>query len=93
VHPLSAFQGEDLTTLLFEGKDPTPSPIASRKELAERVEGSLLKMKEHHREVILLRLFSEMSYPEIGEALGGREEATVRKIYSRALAELRNLCE
>ena len=49
-------------------------------------------MKEHWREVILMRLFCEMSYREIGDELGIREETTVRKLFSRAIAELRRRC-
>jgi RNA polymerase sigma-70 factor (ECF subfamily) len=89
----SSYESEDLSAIVFAGKDPTPSAIISKEELVDKIESSLLGMKEHHREVILLRLFCDMSYAEIGEAIGVREEATVRKLYSRAIAELRKRCE
>jgi RNA polymerase sigma-70 factor (ECF subfamily) len=91
VRPFSSFKSEDVSTIVFAGKDPTPSAILSRKELADKIEEAILAMKEHWREVIVQRLFCEMSYEEIGRAMGIREEATVRKLFSRAMAELKRL--
>lgn len=93
VRPMSSLESEDITTIVFAGPDPTPSAVFRGRELAERIEDAMLAMKEHHREVLLLRLFCEMSYEEIGESLGIREPATVRKVFSRALARLREACE
>lgn len=67
--------------------------MVGRKETLQKIEKTLLEMKEHWREVILMRLFCEMSYAEVGEALGIREEATVRKLFSRAVADLKKRCE
>ncbi len=92
VRVASSYESEDVSAIVFAGDDPTPSAILGRKEMIERIENALLDMKEHWREVILQRLFCEMSYAEIGAALGVREEATVRKLFSRAMAELRRCC-
>ena len=92
VRPFGSFEGDDLSAIIFEGDEPTPSAIYGRKEAAERVEEQMLKLKEHWREVLILRLLCEMSYPEIAEEMGIREEATVRKLYSRALVELKRRC-
>ncbi|MEM7231958.1 MAG: sigma-70 family RNA polymerase sigma factor [Planctomycetota bacterium] len=93
VRAFSSYQGEDITTILFQGNDPTPSAEVGKKEALERVEQVLIDLKEHHREVIVLRLFCEMSYEEIGKEIGIAEEPTVRKLFSRAMAELRKRCE
>jgi RNA polymerase sigma-70 factor (ECF subfamily) len=98
VRVLSSFrqsgdEQEELTAMVFAGKDPTPSAELSAKELGERLEKALLDLAEHHREVIVLRLLCDLSYQEIGRQLGIDQEATVRKLYSRAMAKLRAVCE
>lgn len=92
VRPFATFESEDLSAIIFEGNQPTPSSVCGRRELLRRIEENLLHMKEHWREVILMRLFCEMSYREIGDAMGIREEPTVRKLFSRAIDELRRRC-
>ena len=93
VRSFGSFESEDLSVIVFQGDEPTPSAVVGRKETLQKIEKTLLEMKEHWREVILMRLFCEMSYAEIGEALGIREEATVRKLFSRAVADLKKRCE
>jgi len=92
VRLFGSYESEDTSAIVFAGDDPTPSAIVGRKESIDRVEKALLGLKEHWREVIVQRLFCEMSYAEIGAALGIRDEATVRKLFSRAIAELRRVC-
>ena len=92
VKPFGSFEGEDMTAIVFPGDEASPSSLYGRKELVERIETHLLEMKEHWREVVVLRLFCEMSYREIGDAMGIREEATVRKLFSRAVGELKRRC-
>ncbi len=92
VRAFGSFESESLSAIVFQGKEPTPSVVVGERELIAKIEETLLEMKEHWREVILMRLFCEMSYREIGDHLGIREEATVRKLFSRAMAELRRLC-
>ena len=93
VRQFSQFEGEDLTALVFASDEPTPSAQLRGKELAESIEAAILGLEEHHREVILLRLFCEMPYDEMGRELGIEKEPTVRKLYSRALEKLRAACE
>jgi len=88
-----SYESEDATAIVFQGNDPTPSAVLRGRELLGRLESGLLEMKEHWREVILLRLFCEMSYREVGDELGIAEEATVRKLFSRAMADLKAHCE
>lgn len=89
VRPLSSFAGEDLSTVVFAAKDPSPSSLYRGKELRDRIEVALLELKEHYREAILLRSFCEMSFEEVAKTLGLRTEAAARKMFSRAMAELR----
>lgn len=93
VRVVSSAQREDLTSIVFAGDDPTPSSIVGRKELVERIEACLLEMKEHQRELILLRLFCGMSHREISEAMGFGDEVAARKAFSRALSQLRRRVE
>ena len=93
VRLFGSYQSEDVSAIVFAGSEPTPSAIFSGKELGEKVEQALFEMKEHWREVIIQRLFCEMSYAEIGAEMGIREEATVRKVFSRAMVETRRACE
>jgi RNA polymerase sigma-70 factor (ECF subfamily) len=82
---------DSLSSAVFAGFGPTPSQVASARELGERIEAALLEMPSHHREVIILRQLCEMSYAEIAKAMGFAEEATARKVLSRALKRLREM--
>jgi RNA polymerase sigma-70 factor, ECF subfamily len=56
-------------------------------EEAQRVEAALDTLSDSHREVILLRLFREMSFPEIAKVMGKSEDAS-RMLYARAMTAL-----
>jgi RNA polymerase sigma-70 factor, ECF subfamily len=56
-------------------------------EQTERVDAALERLSESHRQVILLRAFEEMSFPEIAKALGKSEDAS-RMLYARAMTAL-----
>ena len=56
-------------------------------ERAERLEAALETLEPHHREVIILRSFEELSFPEIGARLGKSEDAC-RMLFARAMAAL-----
>lgn len=56
-------------------------------ERAERVENALASLTESHREVILLRTFEELSFPEIARRLGKSEDAS-RMLFARAMTAL-----
>ena len=80
---------ESLSALIFVDEAPSPSEILKGKELEEKLEATLLEMKPHQREVIVLRQLAGMSYREIAEELGFEREATVRVVLSRSLEDLR----
>ena len=56
-------------------------------ERAERVEAALESLSEPHRQVILLRTFEELSFPEIAGHLGKSEDAC-RMQFARAMTAL-----
>ncbi len=62
----------------------------SRLQLAadsERLEEAIETLRESHREMILLRWFEELSFPEIGERLG-KSAGACRKLFVRAMTAL-----
>lgn len=58
--------------------------LMARTQVLERAIESL---EEHHREVLLLRRFEELTFPQIGERLGKSPDAC-RMLYTRAMAAL-----
>jgi len=56
-------------------------------ERAERVEAALESLTDGHRQVILLRAFEELSFPEIARRLGKSEDAC-RMQFARAMTAL-----
>jgi RNA polymerase sigma-70 factor, ECF subfamily len=66
------------------------SSVVSRLQVRERqhrLESALEDLKPEHREVILLRQYEELSFPEIGERLGKSPDAC-RMLLARAIAAL-----
>jgi RNA polymerase sigma-70 factor, ECF subfamily len=56
-------------------------------EKAERLEAAIESLSDAHRDVILLRAFEDLSFPEIGRRLGKSEDAS-RMLYARAMTAL-----
>lgn len=69
------------------GNDPTPEEAAEREEDARHMSQALESLSENHREVLILRFYSELTVPEIASVLGVRE-GTVKSRLSRALRRL-----
>jgi RNA polymerase sigma-70 factor (ECF subfamily) len=70
-----------------------PSPVrqalsqAIMSEQASRLEAALESMSDAEREVIVLRRFEELTFPDIAKRLGKTEDAC-RMAFSRAMAAL-----
>ena len=70
-----------------------PAPVRSAlsqaivSEQADRLERALGLLSETHREIILLRQFEELTFPEIAARLGKRDDAC-RMLYARAMTAL-----
>ena len=67
-----------------------PREILAGAELSQAVADAVERLPEALRQTLLLRYFEELSFEEIARIIG-RSEVAVRKRYSRALRELREL--
>lgn len=65
----------------------TPSVILSKRDELARLEKAIDELKPEYRQVIILTKIDGLSYNEMGQRLGKSDEA-VRKLVSRAMAEL-----
>jgi RNA polymerase sigma-70 factor (ECF subfamily) len=65
----------------------TPSVIMSKKDDLAKLESAIDELKPEYRQVIVLTKIEGLSYNEMGKKLGKTEDA-VRKLVSRAMAEL-----
>ena len=65
-----------------------PDAVSSEEELATRVRAAIDALPAGLRAAVLLRVYEELSFEDIGRILE-RNEVSARKRYSRALAALR----
>jgi RNA polymerase sigma-70 factor (ECF subfamily) len=65
----------------------TPSVIMSKRDELARLEKAIDELKPEYRQVIILTKIDGLSYNEMGKRFGKSDEA-VRKLVSRAMAEL-----
>jgi RNA polymerase sigma-70 factor (ECF subfamily) len=72
--------------------DSSPSARAERREEALRLAGALEGLPADHREVLLLRHFERLSFPEIARRLD-RTLDGVKNVWLRSLARLRRTLE
>jgi len=89
--PLQALFGEGAAEPPFAGSS-SPSEKAIRRERVERVRQALARLPEDHRQALLLRYQEGRSFQEIGERLG-RSENAARKLWLRALGQLKQQLE
>lgn len=54
----------------------------------EKIEKYLGKLKSEHREIIILRVWNELSYKEISE-ITGKSEASCKMMFSRCIKQLK----
>jgi RNA polymerase sigma-70 factor (ECF subfamily) len=72
--------------------DASPSRLASDREQAVRLADALERLPDDYREVLLLRHFEGLSFPDVARRLG-RTVDGVKNVWARALARLRPLME
>ena len=65
----------------------SPSQRAERREEAVLVADALERLPSHYREVIVLRSFEELSFPEVAEKMQ-RTVTSVKRLWPRALERL-----
>jgi RNA polymerase sigma-70 factor (ECF subfamily) len=68
--------------------ESSPSGKAARRERAVLLVDALEQLPADYREVIILRHFEDLGFPEVAQRMDRSEEA-VKKIWARALAALR----
>jgi len=78
---------EEIETLPSESAGDDPLATLEQQEQARQVRRALAALPEDARQVILLRSFQEMGFPQIAETLGLSEDA-VRQRHSRAVKRL-----
>ena len=90
VHREQAIQGnDDSVPTGFQLGDPhrTPSTHAAAEEQSRLVHLALSQMDARQRSVIEMRNWQELSFEEIGQAIGLSADAA-RKVWSRAIVKL-----
>jgi len=75
---------------LIPAHTPTPHGQLEEKERKDALKRGLMQLSEEHRQVLLLREVSGLSYVEIAAATG-LEEGTVKSRIARARISLRNI--
>ena len=69
---------------------PSPSGEAQKREHAVILANALKQIRPDYREVIVLRHFESLSFPEIGKRMG-RSTDSVKNMWVRAIAKLRGI--
>ncbi len=72
----------------LQGAEPTPSMKLRGVEAEQRVEEALLDMPDRSRDLLVQRLFAEMSYDEIAAEMDLASPDSARALFSKALREL-----
>lgn len=69
------------------GNDDLERDVDTKEKLA-KVEKYIAKLKSEQREIIIMRVWQDMSYQEIAATMG-KSEASCKMMFSRAMAVLR----
>ena len=74
----------------FEARDPEPLPedLLERRDLQRLLAAAIATLPERYRSVVALRYVTDLTFAEIGQALGIPEN-TVKTFFQRAKAMLR----
>lgn len=76
----------------FRDQALTPAAAATQRELADQIESAVQLLREHDREIILMRHYEQLNNQEIAQSLGLTEPAASMR-YLRALKRLREIIE
>ena len=82
----------DRLQLLAGTLHSSPSQSAERREMGVILADAMAELSPDHREVIRLRNLQDLGWPEIAQRMGRSEEAS-RKLWTRALVNLKPLIE
>jgi RNA polymerase sigma-70 factor (ECF subfamily) len=86
-----AAASEDTGVLLPAAADPSPSEVASQRELRATYDACVAALDPVHRDVILLRDYSLLDWPEVREQLGRPTVPATQELYRRAQLKLGEL--
>ncbi len=75
-------------TLVDHNRDGNPDDALQRQAEGDRVREAILRLREEHRRVIILRFVEDLAYREVAEIVG-KSVPAVRVIQHRALNALR----
>jgi RNA polymerase sigma factor (sigma-70 family) len=70
------------------GEQSSPSSIAANREFSELIRAGLMRMSPRDRQVLCLRFDDQLTFTQIGDQLGLREDAA-RMLFNRAVKRLR----
>jgi len=87
VETLSEEEESDVLTVLPDSR-PLPDELVERRELQQRLLQAIGALPPKFRAVVYLRYREQLTFPEIGQALG-MPEATAKTYFSRAKPLLR----
>lgn len=66
----------------------TPSQVASAQEQKQIYDECLTQLREHYREVILLKQYADMSWDDIAKHIGSPNAKAAVQLHSRAMEDL-----
>lgn len=72
---------------LYDGRAPDPELIAENRELYQSLMAEIGRLKKRQRDIVLLRLFSDLTFAQIAAALN-ISEGSAKVIYHRARLQL-----
>jgi len=78
--------------LIDHSRDGNPEDVLQRELESERVREAILRLRDEHRQVIILRFVQDLDYREVA-AIVGKSVPAVRVIQHRALHALRKQME
>jgi RNA polymerase sigma-70 factor (ECF subfamily) len=78
--------------LVDHGRDGNPEEVLQRELESERVRAAILRLRDEHRQVIILRFVQDLDYREVAQIVG-KSVPAVRVIQHRALNALRKQME
>lgn len=84
--------GETDYAAFVPDESPSPQMLLEGQELRESIRRGLMQLSEEHRQVLVLREISGLSYAEIS-AITGLEEGTVKSRIARARLSLRKILQ
>lgn len=88
--PAEDLMGSDIRAGEAAGVITPASSVARRNDANRALESALGRLPEHYRLAIHLRLWDDLSFPEMGRKMGLSEDSA-RKLFARAVIRLREI--